>query len=217
MKVCYIFSGGIMNDGDLTAFELPAADFVICADAGYVYAKKYGFAPDILVGDFDSLKDVPVSDGFPTEKFPSEKDDTDTMLAIRKALEENADEIIIFGALGGRADHAFANIQSLNFIAEHGKQGIIVSENEYITIVRPGEYSFKCKENFSFSMFAFSEKVENIYSSGLKYPLSGGCLNYSFPVGVCNEVINDTAAVSFKKGRLLVMISKKSNHFPENE
>lgn len=218
MSVCYIFSGGVMNDGDIDAFSLPEPDFVICADAGYVYALRYGFEVDCLMGDFDTLGRLPEAERVKEIlKFKCEKDDTDTMLAARLAVERNFDRIYIFGALGGRFDHTFSNIQTLNFIASHKKQGIIISENEYITVLCEGSYTFEKKDGYSFSAFSLSDNTEGVCEKGYKYPLENAALSYDFPLGVCNEILSEKAEISFSKGRLLIVISKKQNLFCENE
>ena len=80
-QLCAIISGG--QEDTLCGIE--AADFIIACDRGYVYARNAGIRPDLLVGDFDSYRgalpaDVPVLD------LPVEKDDTDTMAAVRWAV-----------------------------------------------------------------------------------------------------------------------------------
>ena len=79
-QLCAIISGG--QEDTLCGIE--AADFIIACDRGYFYARNTGIRPYLLVGDFDSYRgalpaDVPVLD------LPVEKDDTDTMAAVRWA------------------------------------------------------------------------------------------------------------------------------------
>ena len=99
-KLCAIISGG--QSDDLAGIR--DADFIIACDRGYAYAKEAGIRPDLLVGDFDSYrgaldKSVPVLD------LPVEKDDTDTMAAVRWAVSEGFSELRLYCALGGRLDH----------------------------------------------------------------------------------------------------------------
>ena len=77
-----------------------AADFIICADGGVVYAERAGITPDLIVGDFDSLGHAPKGDN--VIKVPVEKDDTDLQLALSLAIENHAKEITIIGGIGGR-------------------------------------------------------------------------------------------------------------------
>ena len=82
MKRCFIFAAGTFYG----LRERPApGDLVIAADAGYRVCQQAGIVPDLLLGDFDSM-DQP---DFPNiRRSPVEKDDTDTMLAVKTALEE---------------------------------------------------------------------------------------------------------------------------------
>lgn len=203
-----------MGDKDLCTFHLPDADFVISADAGFEYAEKYGYKTNCLIGDFDTLKKMPDENKYnELIKFKVEKDDTDTMLAVKYALKNHYDKIYIFGALGGRLDHTISNIQTLNFIAKHNKQGFIISENEYITVLKPGNYKFFKKDGYSFSVFALSDEVSEVYEKGFKYSLDNATLKNSFPLGVCNDFKDDIGEISFKNGEILIVISKKQNLF----
>ena len=79
------------------------------------------------MGDFDSAE-KPVFDNI--EIFPSEKDDTDLMLAIKEGFESGCDDFLIFGATGGRVDHLLGNIQSLGYILSCGGEGMIAADRE---------------------------------------------------------------------------------------
>ena len=81
-KRCFLVSGG-----DFSPVPRPLPDdFVIACDKGYTYCEKLGRSPDLLISDFDSYRG-PVNTAVPLAEYPSEKDDTDTMLAIRYAVE----------------------------------------------------------------------------------------------------------------------------------
>ena len=83
MKRCLIFAAGTFYG----LRQAPApGDLVIAADAGYRACREAGIVPDLLLGDFDSM-DQP-SDFSNIRRSPVEKDDTDTMLAVKTALEE---------------------------------------------------------------------------------------------------------------------------------
>ena len=75
---CYIFGAGSFYG--LTA-RPQAGDFTIAADGGWLACRKTEVIPDLLLGDFDSLSAQP---DFPNIlRVPVEKDDTDTMLAVK--------------------------------------------------------------------------------------------------------------------------------------
>ena len=105
MKRCFIFAAGTFYG----LRERPApGDLVIAADAGFQTCRKAGIVPDLLLGDFDSM-DQP-ADFANIHRSPVEKDDTDTMLAVKTALEQGCDTVYIYGGTGGkRLDHTLAN------------------------------------------------------------------------------------------------------------
>ena len=116
---CYIFGAGSFYGLD----RCPRAnDFIIAADGGWLACRKTGITPDLLLGDFDSLSTRP---DFPNIlRVPVEKDDTDTMLAVKTGLERGETEFHIYGGMGGRrTDHTIANFQALLYLARRGAQG----------------------------------------------------------------------------------------------
>ena len=92
---------------------LNSEDYVICADGGWDIATELGILPNLLIGDFDSIKS-PLPDGIETIKFLPEKDYTDLDLAIRTAVEKGYSHLTVIGGIGGRLDHTIANIQLLS-------------------------------------------------------------------------------------------------------
>ncbi|MGN1195171.1 MAG: thiamine diphosphokinase [Acutalibacteraceae bacterium] len=141
MGVCYIIGAG---DADKINIKAERGDYVICADGGYGKALSNEIKPDLTVGDFDSYGKIPNEKSIIVH--PAEKDDTDSMLAVKCGLERGYRTFIMYGMLGGRLDHTFANIQLLGFICEHGGKGILVGEKYNVTAVKNDKISFK-KEN----------------------------------------------------------------------
>ena len=77
----------------------PKDSFVICADAGYETAVKYGITPDLIVGDFDSVKTLPQKSA-KVLTLPVEKDVTDTMFAVMKGLTMGFRSFVLLGVWG---------------------------------------------------------------------------------------------------------------------
>ena len=94
-----------------------AKDIIICADGGANHIYKTGVKPDMIVGDLDSIDDETLlyyqEQNVLFHKFSSKKDLTDTELAINFALEEGANELVLFGSTGSRLDHTLGNIMLL--------------------------------------------------------------------------------------------------------
>ena len=80
---CIIITGG---DCDVIG-SIPGNAYVIACDKGLQYAENASIIPDLIVGDFDSVDaSTDLSAYENVVRFPKEKDDTDTMLAIKKAI-----------------------------------------------------------------------------------------------------------------------------------
>jgi len=113
MKQCMIISGAPLAG----VLPVPEDEYVIACDAGVGHALSAGIRPDLLVGDFDTYKEA-LPEGIPVLRAPAEKDDTDTMMAVRYALERGYDSIRICAALGGRLDHSIGNLTAAAYVAE---------------------------------------------------------------------------------------------------
>ncbi len=179
--------------------------YIIAADGGNERLGKLGICPDLIIGDFDSSSSVPSFDN--VIKFPKEKDDTDTMLAIKKALSLGFKKIYISGGLGGRLDHTLANIQSLCYALDNGALAFLCGENETVFVLSNGKTGFSCRCKGHISLFAISDRVCDVNISGLKYSLSHGELTNAFPLGVSNEFTGHHSEISCGEGKLLIIYS----------
>lgn len=204
---CVIFAGGEIKDfGFIDTSEL-SQNFVICADSGYKYAEKLGIVPDIIMGDFDSYTGR-LPENIEIYRSIPEKDDTDTMLAVKTAISHGFTEIVLYGALGKRFDHAFANIQSLVYAHENGCAISILDSDNEITVQGAGEKDYLKREGWYFSIFALTDTAVIGRYSGVKYPLENYLLKSSFPIGVSNEITADKAVLQLDSGLILVVRSK---------
>lgn len=199
MARCLIFCAG--------GFEKPALtiekdDYILAADGGLSHLQKLGLTPHGIIGDFDSLGYIPQN----AQVFPVEKDDTDSMLAVRKGLQLGYREFILYGALDGpRLDHTIANLQTLLFLEDHGAKGTLVGLKYLITTVRDGVLQLPRGERGIASVFCLGEKATGVTIRGLKYPLENGTMECGFPLGVSNHFVGKEASISVEKGTLLVM------------
>lgn len=196
---CYIFGAMPVNSFD---FKINEEDLVIAADAGIKNTKKIGIEPDYIIGDFDSLGYTPDSSN--TIIYPVEKDDTDTILAVRLGFEKGYKSFRIFGGIGGRLDHTFANIQTASFIAENNGNAVFYGKNENFTIIKNSEISFPENHTGNISIFAL-ENCKNVNIKGLFYELENGNLTPDFPLGTSNKFINRASKISVAEGKLLII------------
>ena len=133
MRRCHIFAGGDLGSKVTKEYFRSRHGFVICADSGYKHVKKLGLRPDIIVGDFDSYKGKLPENAEIIRTVP-EKDDTDTLMALKIAIERGYREIWLYGALGGeRFDHSIANLQLMLYAREQGAR-LILCGNEWISL-----------------------------------------------------------------------------------
>ncbi len=200
--VCYIIGSVEVGNEILTP---KPGDFIIAADGGYANLRRLGINPDLLVGDFDSLEAVP--QGVKIIRLQKEKNDTDTLYAVRLGLEKGFKRFMIYGGIGGRLDHTIANIQTLSFIAEQGGRGVLIGGGYTITVIKNSKITFGADKKGIISVFCVGEKAEGVFLTGLKYPLTNYTMTKSIPIGVSNEFTGVESAVEVRNGMLAVMWS----------
>ena len=204
MERCLIFCAGGF-DRLLTPIE--DGDKIIAADGGYLHTQKLGVKANILLGDFDSLGYCP--DG--AEVFPVEKDDTDAMLAVKKALELGCREIHIYGGMDGdRPDHTLANYQTLGYLARHGARGYLIGLSHIATVISGETVQFSSDAEGILSLFCLGSDAGGITLTGLKYNMENGTLTSDFPLGVSNHFTGSAATVTVKSGWVLALWERRS-------
>lgn len=202
MKRCFIFAAGTFY-GLRRKPEEPE-DLVIAADAGYRTCRELGIVPDLLLGDFDSMEQP--EDFANIHRSPVEKDDTDTMLAVKTGLEQGCGEFYLYGGTGGRRlDHTLANLQTLLYLRRRGARGYLydndfvwtVIENETIRVDKTVEWGL-------LSVFCLGDRARGVTETGVQYPLRDAELTAEFPLGVSNHILEPVAMVGVETGALAV-------------
>ena len=197
----------IITGGDFHPVQgVRPGDTLIACDRGYAHALASGLRPDLVIGDFDSYAGS-VDAGIPVRRLPFEKDDTDTMSALRYAAAEGFEEVRLYCALGGRLDHTLSNLQALGWAAEHGIFAAIESPDCRVFALRAAALRLPRREGFSLSVFALTDRCR-VTIRGAKYPLEEAEIGSRFPIGVSNEWAADEAVVTAHEGTLLIMESK---------
>lgn len=197
---CHIFGAG---DFYGLKRRIEENDLVIAADGGWQHCQRAGITPDLLLGDFDSLAQVP---DFPhIRRVPVEKDDTDMMLAVKEGLARGATEFHLYGGMGGkRTDHTIANLQTLVYLTHHGARGYLYGDGEVYTAIRDGAATFPAREAGILSVFCLGPDAGGVTIRGAQYPLEDAVLKASFPLGVSNHFIGRDITVSVERGCLLI-------------
>ncbi|MGN0687744.1 MAG: thiamine diphosphokinase [Oscillospiraceae bacterium] len=197
-KICSIICGAPDGTLDRSAVE----GLVICADSGLDHALAAGIQPDIVVGDFDSAKSE-VPDSAEVIRVSPIKDDTDTILAAETAIQRGCTELRLFCAVGGRFDHTFANVQTLEYLHEKGVTAVLYGAHESIVMLWGGESRRLKKHNGYVSLFALTETAV-VSEEGMKYPLDRYTLKRSFPLGVSNEIADDIGTITVHSGIVIL-------------
>lgn len=202
----FIYTGGAVDPSNIT--EHPKSDdLCIAADSGYKNALALGEHVDILLGDLDSYTEKP-PERTKVIKVPAEKDFTDTQMAVKEALENGADDIVIIGGLDGRLDHTLSNISILpelwkmrvHAVMTDGTNRIRYMDSTSTLIARSG-YKYV-------SVIAVSEKLKGVSIEGCKYPLDNATVLRSNQYAVSNEIIGNCALISVRKGACYIIESK---------
>ncbi len=203
---CVIFGGAEICRPDRIKRYIPEEDiFVIAADRGLLHCEQFGIKPDIIMGDFDSLGEIP--EGSNVLLAPSDKDDTDMLLAVKYAAGKGISrEFVIFGGTGGRMGHTIANVQTLSYISSIGLRGCIVGDTMLMRTLIPsdGRVTLTAAPDTGYiSLFSLSENAE-IVIDGLKY--SGRIsLTRTFPLGVSNEPAGKSWSAEVLSGEVLLI------------
>lgn len=199
MSACILFCAAGF---DRLVRPIGPEDFIIAADGGLTHTQALGLEPNEIIGDFDSLGYVPQD----ARVFPVEKDDTDSMLAVRRGLDLGYREFLIYGGMDGkRLDHTIANFQTLQFLADHGACGWLVGRDYLAMALKNGTLSFPQGTTGDISVFCLGPDARGVTLKGLFYPLENGILTSGFPLGVSNHFTGNAASVTVEDGSLLIL------------
>ncbi len=217
IKKILIVTGGTLNDElILSLINENNYDCLLACDSGISFFRRNNISPDIVLGDYDSASTEDVS-FIKTLKealvltYPPEKDETDTELGIKTAIERGAEYIDITGATGGRIDHELGNIHILGRAANAGVSARIIDDKCRLSFLKaPGTVSIKKSEQYgSFvSLIPFAGAAEGVTLKGFKYPLDNGILNPFESLGLSNEIEAEDGLIEVKEGYVLIIESK---------
>lgn len=182
-------------------------DYIIAADSGLEYADALHAEVDFLLGDYDSV-DASLLEKYRMHTsmvtYPSEKDYTDTHLALIRAVEFGAGEIAVIGATGSRYDHAMTNIYNMLLALEHHVDCAIYDPNNKIYLA---DRSFTVEREKQYGKYVSFIPVTDtavVTLSGVKYPLDKYALRQGLSICQSNEIIAEQAKIQIESGILVV-------------
>ncbi len=203
-RICALVGAGDFNAERFLEMRSGGAfDYVIAVDGGYASLEDVGVAPDMVLGDFDSLGYVPK--GVRTSKFSAHKDKSDMELAFECAKSRRFDTIYAFGVLGGRLDHTVANMQVGARFSELGLTVFMVGMSEVLAFVTgPDAFEAEARESGTVSVFSLSDVCEGVFERGMEWDLDDVTLTSRTSQGLSNELVGEPVMVGVEKGTIVV-------------
>lgn len=204
----FIITGGPIHSDNIP--ERPGKDdLVVAADSGLNNARTLGIKVSAVVGDYDSLGHAPDVDAdVEVVTVPTEKDVTDTQLAVEYALRRGATEITVIGGLGGRLDHTLSNLAILEDLGEKRIRATILDGQNRVRLLRNDSTILPRSDYTYVSLLALDPVCKGVEIEGVKYPLKGAKLERKFQYAVSNEIMGNCCFISVRKGALLVVESR---------
>ena len=202
--------GSDIGDYARVSKNFEEGDFFIYCDSGLKHQEKFkenttvNITPNLIVGDFDSYK-RPDTD-IEVIELPREKDDTDSVFAMKEAINRGFKEFLFVGAAGNRLDHTLVNVYALLKLYKSGFRGTIVDDYSEMIIV--GNDNPECvSPDFSyFSLVTLVGDAKGVTIKGAKFPLDKAVISSDYQYATSNEVAgNEPAVISIDKGFLLLM------------
>jgi thiamine pyrophosphokinase len=184
---------------------------VVAADSGFDHACALGLAVDVLVGDLDSISPAGLEaarrTGVRCETHPTDKDATDTELALAAAVAAGAGHVtLVTGAPGDRLDHSLAvvlalghpRLERVEVDAWIGATALHVvrGASTRTLAMRPGETA---------TLLPIGGDATGITTTGLRYPLRDEALPAASSRGVSNVADHPRPTIGVRAGCLLVI------------
>lgn len=207
MKRWVILGGADISDYSAIKPKITSEDFIVCADAGQKHLDPLGVSADLYIGDFDSSHKPETDTEIIT--FPVEKDDTDTMLALKEGIKRGCKSFMIFGGIGGRFDHTFGNIQTLLYADKHSASAALADEKNLIFVLKNDTAFIEKNEGEKVSLFSLNGPAHGVSLEGFYYPLSNASVYPFDTLTVSNHIVAPQGKITVKKGTLLIVVSKE--------
>ena len=215
-KRCVIVGGAGIGDYPRVRSYLREDDFVIYCDSGLKHAEQLDREPSLIIGDFDSY-DNPHSD-IETIVLPVEKDDTDTVFAIREGRRRGYTDFLLVGVFGARMDHTLVNVYTLFDLDAKGCTALAIDDYSEFSVISSksgaGDGSPGCVPGYAsveerypyFSLLNMTGTARGVTIRGAKFPLEDGEITSEYQYATSNEVLpGETAEITIKEGRLLLI------------
>lgn len=172
----------------------------IAVDNGVVHLIHQNIRPLFVIGDLDSLENYQLLNDYEIKIHPAIKDDTDTALAVKEAIQLGYDEIDIYGVTNKRLDHFMAVLCLLRKYPDI--KITIYDEYNKIYLLRKGHHIIKKNSYKYFSLFSYIPTAVTL--KNCHYPLDQYILEPNDPLCVSNQMNDDFANITVNENILLI-------------
>lgn len=206
-RTALVLAGGPLRPTVRLRARAAEADLVIAADGGLRHAHLLGLVPDLVIGDFDSVRDEELArwPGLPQERHPTDKDALDLELAIDAALARGASTVRVLGAFGGRFDQTLATALIAIRYARGGLDiAMLDGIHDAYPLVSGGRLDAALPHGTAFSLLSIGDPAR-VDVTGASYELADAEL----PMGVGRGLSNRSAGgpdVRIRSGLVLVIV-----------
>lgn len=203
MNRCVIVGGADINNYEYIRSEIQCDDFIVFCDSGIKHLESLQVKPGLIVGDFDSHENPHLD--VETIVLPCEKDDTDTVFAVKETMKRGYTDFLLIGVIGARLDHTLANVSILLYLDSNEANGKIIDDYSEMEIV--SDHPAFITDDYSyFSLLNIFGKASGITITGAKYPLDNAEISCDYQYGISNEVNRgEVAEVTVRYGKLLLI------------
>ena len=188
--------------------HLPTDAYIIAADSGYAHAIAMGFVPNELVGDMDSITAIDLTDAHDSNvlitEYPTDKDLTDTEIAIASALARQSTHITVVSGGGDRFDHVLGMVHSLASCAGAVSATLLIGTARVSYVSYTREFHLATQPGNIVSLIPLGGGT-TVTTTGLQWELDHDTLQSFASRGVSNIATAESVSISVTDGLLAVI------------
>ena len=193
MRRCVIVGGADISNYDRIIAHIKSDDFVIFCDSGLKHMEKLAVKSSLIVGDFDSHENPHLD--VETIVLPCEKDDTDTVFAVKEAIRRGYTDFLLIGVIGARLDHTLGNVYILEYLDELGLKGKIIDDYSEMALVSREPAYIEDLYAF-FSLINITGIAKGITIENAKYPLKDGEITCGYQYGIRSYIGKNSKGIN---------------------
>lgn len=200
-----IFANGAVSDREIEKIRNKRFAAVLAADGGAAAALRFGFPPDFVLGDLDSVSGE-IRSRLPAAQFvhrPSQELN-DLEKALQFCAEKKFTRLTLLGVSGKRLDHTLSNFSVL----------CRYDQKFELEIYTPYSQVFIVRERFIWNgprgqliSLAPMGAASGVATEGLAFPLKNEDLVFGRREGLSNYITASPVKISLKSGTLLVFVN----------